>query len=53
MVIKVRYNEPKVNQQIGNIVSVVPTDWNRGIHSVNKVPRLNSPRCAYCHQIGH
>ncbi len=53
MVVKVRYNEPKVNQQNGNINNVVPRDQSRGIHSVNIVPRPNSPCCTYCHQIGH
>jgi hypothetical protein len=53
VVIKVRYNEPKLNQHNGNIVRGVPRDWSIGIHNVNRVPRPNSPRCTYCHQIGH
>jgi hypothetical protein len=52
MVIKMRYSEPKVNQQNGNINSGVSRDCSRRIHSVNKGPRLNSPRCTHCHQIG-
>jgi hypothetical protein len=53
MAIKVRYDEPRFNQQNENIVRGVPRDWSRRIHSVNKVPKLDSPRCTYCHQIGH
>jgi hypothetical protein len=53
MFVRVRYSEPKVNHQNGSINSGVLRDWNRGIHNVNKVPRRNSPRCTYCHQIGH
>ncbi len=53
MVVRVKYNEPKVNQQNGNNISGVPKDWSRGIHSANKVPRPNSPCYTYCHQIGH
>jgi len=55
MVVKVRYNKPKINLHIlnGNIISGVPRDYSRGIHSVNKVPRPNFPLCPYCHQIGH
>jgi hypothetical protein len=52
-VIRMRYSEPIFNQQNGNIVRGVLKDWSRRIHSVNKVPRLNFPRCTYCHQIGH
>ncbi len=51
MVVKVKYSEPKIKQQNGSINSGVPRDWSRGIHSVNRVPRPNSPRCTYCHQI--
>jgi hypothetical protein len=47
MAIKVKYNEPRVNQHNGNIVSGVPRDWNRGIHSVNKIPKLDSTCCTY------
>jgi hypothetical protein len=53
VVVKARYNEPKFNQQNGSIVRGVPRDWSKGIHSVNKVPKPNSPRCTYCHKIGH
>jgi hypothetical protein len=53
MVVIMRYNEPKVNQQNGSIISGVPRDWCRKIHSVNKVPRPNFSHCTYCHQIGH
>jgi hypothetical protein len=53
LVIKVRYSEPKHNHQCGSIVRGVTTDWRRGIHNVNKVPRPNLPPCTYCHQIGH
>jgi hypothetical protein len=53
MVVRIRYNELKVNQQNGNIMRGVPKDWSKGIHSVNIVARLNFPRCTYCHQIGH
>jgi hypothetical protein len=49
MVVKVRYNELKLNRQNGNIVRRVPRDWSKGIHSVNKLPRPNLPRCTYCH----
>jgi len=49
MVIRVRYNEPKLNQQNGNIVKGVPRDWNKRIHSVNKVPKPNPPCCTHCH----
>jgi hypothetical protein len=51
--VKVRYSEPKLKQQNGNIVKGFPKDWSRGIHSVNIIPRPNSPCCTYCHQIGH
>ncbi len=53
MVVRVRYSEPRGNQQNGSIISGVPKDQSRGIHNVNKVPRQNSPCCTYCHQIGH
>ncbi len=53
MAVRMRYNEPKANQQNGNITSGVPRDWSREIHSVNKVPRPNFPHCTYYHQIGH
>jgi hypothetical protein len=49
----VKYSEPILNQKNGSIVRRVPRDWSRGIHSVNIVPRLNSPHCTYYHQIGH
>jgi hypothetical protein len=51
--IRIRYSEPKLNQQSGNIVKGIPRDWSKGIHSLNKVPKPNPPRCTYCHQIGH
>jgi hypothetical protein len=51
--VRVRYNEPIFNQHNGSIVKGVPRDYNKGIHNVNKVPRPNSPRCTYCHHIGH
>jgi hypothetical protein len=53
VVVKMKYSEPKFNQQNGSIVRKVPRDWSRGIHSVNKVPKLNFPHCTYCHQIRH
>ncbi len=40
MAVRVRYNEHKFNQHNGSIVRKVPRDWNKGIHSVNRVPRL-------------
>jgi hypothetical protein len=49
MVVGVRYNEPKLNQQNGSIVKGVPRDWSKRIHSVNRVPRFKPPRCTYCH----
>ncbi len=51
MVIRVKYSEPNINKQNGNIISGVPRDWSR--RSVNRVPRAISPRCTYSHQIGH
>jgi hypothetical protein len=53
MAIKMKYSEPIFNQHNGRIVKGVPRDWNKRIHNVNKVPRPNSPRCTYCHQIRH
>jgi hypothetical protein len=53
MAIIMRYNEPIVNQQNGSIINGVLKDWSRRIHSVNKVPRPNSPHCTYYHHIGH
>ncbi len=53
MVVKMKYSEPKVHQQNGSINNGVPRHWNKVMHCVNKVPRPNSPRCTYCHQIGH
>ncbi len=49
VVIRVRYSEPKLNQQNGSIVKGVPKDWSRGIHSVKKFPRPNFPCCTYCY----
>ncbi len=51
--IRVKYNEPKLNQQNGSIVRGVPRAWSRGIHNVNKVPGPNFPHYTYCHEIGH
>jgi hypothetical protein len=51
--IRVRYNEPILNQQNENIVRGVSKDWSKRIHNVNKVPRPNFPHCTYCHQIRH
>jgi hypothetical protein len=51
--IRIKYNEPKFNQQNGNIVRGVLRDWSRRINSVNKVPKPNPPHYTYCHQIGH
>jgi len=53
MAIKVRCSEPIVNQHNGSTNSGVPRFWSRGIHSINKVPRPNSPHCTYCHQNKH
>jgi hypothetical protein len=39
MAIRMKYSEPKVNQQNGSIIS--------------EVPRPNFPCCTYCHQVGH
>jgi hypothetical protein len=47
MAIRMRYNEPIVNQQNGSIISGVPRDWNKGIHNVNRVPKPNYPHCTY------
>jgi len=52
VVVKVKYNEPRLHQQSESIVKRVPRDWSRRIHSVNKVPRPNLPRNIYYHQIG-
>jgi hypothetical protein len=43
--IRTRYNEPIFNQWEGSILRGVPRDWSRGIHSVNRIPRPNSPCC--------
>jgi len=53
VVVKVKYNEPRLNQQIESIVRRVPRDWSKRIHSVNKVPRPSPPHNIYYHQIGH
>ncbi len=53
VVVKVRYSEPKLNQQSGSIVRKVPRDWSKGSHSVNRFLRPNPPRCTYCYQIEH
>jgi hypothetical protein len=47
--VRMKYSEPRFNQQNGSIVKGVPRDWSKGIHSVNKVPKPNSPCCTYCH----
>jgi len=53
MAIRMRYNEPIVNQHNGSINCGIPKDWSKGINSVNRVPRPNSPHCTYYHQIRH
>jgi hypothetical protein len=53
MAIRVKYSEPKLNQQSGNIIRRVPRDWSKKLHSVNKVLRFNPPCCTYCHHIGY
>jgi hypothetical protein len=53
MVVKIRYSEPRLNQQSGNIVRGDLRDWNKRICNVNRVPRPNPQRCTYYHQIGH
>jgi len=52
VVVKIRYNKPKFNQENGNIIRGVPRDWSGGIHSGNNIPRPNFPCFTYCHQIG-
>jgi hypothetical protein len=49
--IKVRYSELRLTQQSRNVVRRIPRDWNRKIHSVNKVPRPNPPHYIYYHRI--
>jgi hypothetical protein len=41
VVVKIRYSEPRLNQQNGNIVRGDLRDWSRGIHNVNRLPRPN------------
>jgi hypothetical protein len=53
MAIRMRYNEPKVNQHNGSVINGIPRDCNRGFHSVNKIRIPNFPCCTYYHQIGH
>jgi hypothetical protein len=53
MAVIIKYSETKSNWQSGNIVRRVSRDLSKGIHSVNRVPRLNPQQCMYCHQIGH
>ncbi len=53
VVVKIKYSEPRLNQQSGSIVRGVPRDWSKKIHNVNRVPRPNPPHCTYCHQIGY
>ncbi len=50
---RMKYIEPRFNQHNGSIIKRVTRDYNKGFHSVNRVLRPNSPRCTYCHQIGH
>ncbi len=40
VIIRIKYNEPKLNQQSGSIVRGVPREWSRKIHSVNKFQDL-------------
>jgi hypothetical protein len=42
MVVRVRRSEPIFNQQSGNMVTRVPRDRNKRIHSVNRVRKPNS-----------
>jgi hypothetical protein len=49
VVVRVKYSEPRFNQQNGSIVRKVQRDWNRGIHSANRVPKPNFPCCTYYH----
>jgi hypothetical protein len=44
MAVRLRYSEPKFNQQNGSIIRGVSKDWSEGIHNVNRIPRPNSPR---------
>jgi hypothetical protein len=53
VVVRVKYIEPRFNQHNESIFRGVPRDWSKGIHSVNRIPRPNSPRCTYYHQIKH
>ncbi len=53
MAIRIKCSEPRVNQQNVSIISGVPREWSKGIHSVNRLPRPNYPHCTYCHQIRH
>jgi hypothetical protein len=53
VVVRMRYSEPRFNQQNGSIAREVPRDWSRGIHNVNRAPKPNSPHCTYYHHIGH
>jgi hypothetical protein len=49
MAIRIKCSEPRVNQQNVSIISGVPREWSKGIHSVNRLPRPNYPHCTYCH----
>jgi hypothetical protein len=49
MALRLRHIEPKFNKKNGSTIRGVPKDWSEGIHSVNGVPRPNSPCCTYCH----
>jgi hypothetical protein len=47
--VRVKYDKPRFSQQNGSIVRGVLKDWNKEIHSMNRVPRLISPCCTYYH----
>jgi hypothetical protein len=49
MDVRMRYNEPRFNQQNGSIIRRVPRDWRKRIYDVNKIPKPNFPCCTYCH----
>ncbi len=53
VVVRMRYNEPRFNEQNGIIVRRVLRYWNKRIHNVNRVPKLNLPRYTCYHQIGN
>jgi hypothetical protein len=39
--VRIKYSEPKLNQQNGNIVQKVSRDWRKRINNVNIIPRPN------------